>query len=129
MLFDANDIWYSRFDDDTRLVNISDAPQGWAGNERHFITFRDRDDGNPNWNSQPLRVGAVSGKEWIDPHFQYAPAKMSAQKLLKLIISILEVITNSDFEWLFLENPSEDMTRIIPESFIIMKFGGNEQVE
>ncbi|MCX5842677.1 MAG: hypothetical protein NT022_02815, partial [Deltaproteobacteria bacterium] len=121
MLFDIADIWKQPDINNIRFVDIRTSPDGWATNQRHFITFQNETDPVPLWQSEPIEGKSVDAQGWISRNSNFSPKKMTGSELLELIENSIQVISHKEGEILL---RGQDMyTRVMPGAFTILKFG------
>lgn len=80
--------------DDLRIVPVSDAPTGYATNERHFICFRDRADASPVWCSDPVGGRSTTPADWIS--LEKGIARHTAGSLLELLTRLAQATEEVD---------------------------------
>lgn len=65
MLFDPPDIRKPARIEDVRFVPLSEAPGGWATNQRHFLVFQTAGDNAPLWASDVKKGTAEGFQSWF----------------------------------------------------------------
>lgn len=93
MLFDIDVIYNRPQLSDIKFVDIKTAPPGgWLTNQRHFITFEDKNGSNQLWLSEPTPGEVFNIEEWRTLVKNIFPTKESPQIVLELIKSSISLI-------------------------------------
>lgn len=128
MLLELNEIYEDPDLGRLRCVDILSSPSGWATNTKHFITFQNESDPNPLWCSEPVPGRALEFREWASPESKVGPPKLSAEEVLSLIrdaVAEMKKLTGDRLSPSLFHDPY-DPTKLLPESFTLMEFGGAE---
>ncbi|MFX0198020.1 MAG: hypothetical protein ACFFCW_18020 [Candidatus Hodarchaeota archaeon] len=125
MFFESDDIYANPDLDRLRCVDMSSAPSGWATNQRHFAMFQHEFDPTPLWCSEPSRGKALSFKQWASPDVGIGPRKLSGQETMDLIKTAVNTVkpTIRELQQQLFPTETDMVTRVLPESFTILKFG------
>jgi len=84
LLFDLNEIYKPPNLDRLRCIDLSTSPDGWATNERHFLTFQNEMDPTCLWCSDPVEGKSLSFGDWASPNSHTGPHKLSSVSFVQL---------------------------------------------
>jgi hypothetical protein len=82
MIFDAMDLYESNLDK-LRLVDVCQSPDYGLDNDRHFIYFKDPEDSNPIWRSEPFAGRAFSARD-------FSPTVLRPEEMISYISEVNE---------------------------------------
>ena len=85
MVFNSDELYESADLARLRCIDVLSAPAGWAGTDRHFVTWQHPGDQIGLWCSEPIPAPVLSFDEWASPARKDGVRKLSASDILGLI--------------------------------------------
>lgn len=118
MLFDVSELYQDPDLNNLRFVPLSNAPNGWVTNQRHFITFQTPDDANPLWCSKPTEGISFSLNQLLERQtLKLLTSKELIEQLNNINLSLMDLFQKKKFL-----NKDEQMELFYPDCFTIIEF-------